>query len=155
MEFKSQQPKEPEGVISVLNGFVEAFNLAKEISSNTPAKAVFGSVSVLLAMIRVSLLAICRSNIVSVECAQDTMANKVDYVELGLACADVCTTLKRGLDEKSEDDLSDSVRKAIKQLRRWVTPKAQLEHLVDDAFCLTPGRWRRSKRGSSSWENEM
>ena len=46
------------------------------------------------------------------------MANKADYVELGLACADVCATLKRGLDEKSEDDLTDSVREAIKQLRR-------------------------------------
>ena len=46
------------------------------------------------------------------------MVNKVDYVELGLACADVCATLKRGLDGNSEDDLSDSVREAIKQLRR-------------------------------------
>ena len=118
MESESQQPKEREGVISALNGFIEAFNLAKEISSNTPAKAVFGSVSLLLAMIRVSLLAFRWSNIVSAECAQDTMANKADYVELGLACADVCATLKRGLDEKSEDDLNDSVREAIKQLRR-------------------------------------
>ena len=48
-------PGEREGVVSALNGFVEVFNLAKEISGNTPAKAVFGSVSVLLAMIRVSL----------------------------------------------------------------------------------------------------
>ena len=55
METEPQQPKEREGVISTLNGFIEAFNLAKEISSNTPAKAVFGSVSLLLAMIRVSL----------------------------------------------------------------------------------------------------
>ena len=55
METESQQPKEREGVVSALNGFIEVFNLAKEISSNTPAKAVFGSVSVLLAMIRVSL----------------------------------------------------------------------------------------------------
>ena len=55
METRSQQPKEREGVVSVLNGFIEVFNLAKEITSNTPAKAVFGSVSVLLAMVRVSL----------------------------------------------------------------------------------------------------
>ena len=45
------------------------------------------------------------------------MINKTDYVELGLACADVCAALKRGLDTKSEDDLNDSVREAIKQLR--------------------------------------
>ena len=118
MEAESQQPKEREGVISALNGFIETFNLAKEVSSNTPAKAVFGSVSVLLSMIRVSLLAFRWSNMVSAKHAQDTMANKADYVELGLACADVCATLKRGLDEKSEDDLNDSVREAIKQLRR-------------------------------------
>ena len=69
METESQQPKEQEGVISVLNGFIEVFNLAKEVSSNTPAKAVFGSVSVLLAMIRVSLLASHWLNTDSVECA--------------------------------------------------------------------------------------
>ena len=46
------------------------------------------------------------------------MINKADYVELGLACADVCVALKRGLDRRSEDDLNDSVREAIKQLRK-------------------------------------
>ena len=118
METESQQPREREGTISALNGFIEVFNLAKEVSSNTPAKAVFGSVGVLLAMIRVGLLAFHWLNTNSAEHTQDTMVNKADYVELGLACADVCATLKRGLDEKSEDDLNDSVREAIKQLRR-------------------------------------
>ena len=37
-----------------LNAAIEAMNLAKELSSITPAKAVFGSVSVVLTMIRVS-----------------------------------------------------------------------------------------------------
>ena len=118
METESQQPKEREGVVSALNGFIEVFNLTKEISGNTPAKAVFGSVCVLLTIIRVSLLAFHWSNTDSVECAQDTMINEADFVELGLACADVCTALKRGLDGRSEDDLNDSVRKAIKQLRK-------------------------------------
>ena len=118
MEPESQRPKEREGAVSTLNGFIEAFNLAKEISSNTPAKAVFGSVSVLLAMIRVSLLVFHWSSTDSAEHAQDTMINKADYVELGLACADVCAALKRGLDGKSEDDFSGSVREAIKQLRK-------------------------------------
>lgn len=39
----------------MLNVAIEAINLAKEISSITPAKAVFGSVGVLLTMIRVRL----------------------------------------------------------------------------------------------------
>jgi len=40
--------------MSVLNAAIEALNLAKELSSITPAKAIFGSVSVTLSMIRVS-----------------------------------------------------------------------------------------------------
>ena len=118
METESQQPKEQEGVISALNGFIEVVNLAKEISSNTPAKAVFGSVSIILAMIRVSFPGFRWLNTDSAECAQDTMVNEADYVELGLACGDVCTVLKRGLDGKSESDLNNSVRTAIKQLRK-------------------------------------
>ena len=44
------------------------------------------------------------------------MANKAEYVELGLVCADVCEALNRGMDGKKLDDLSQSVRKAIDQL---------------------------------------
>ena len=51
---------------------------------------------------------------------QDSMANKSDYVELGLACADVCKALERGMGGKKLDDLSQSVREAIEQLTRWV-----------------------------------
>ena len=40
----------------------------------------------------------------------------MDYVELGLACGEVCTALNRGLKTKGLDNLSDSVRKAIEQL---------------------------------------
>lgn len=37
----------------MLNLAIEAMNIAKEVSSITPAKAVFGSVYVLLTIIRV------------------------------------------------------------------------------------------------------
>ena len=47
---------------------------------------------------------------------QDAMANQMDYVELGLACAEVCTILNRGLNGKKLSDLSNSVLEAIKQL---------------------------------------
>jgi len=56
MADKSQKPKEREGVISTLNVAIEAMNLAKEFSSITPAKPVFGSVSVVLTMIKVGFL---------------------------------------------------------------------------------------------------
>lgn len=62
MKTESHLPKEREGVTSALNAAIEAVNFAKELSSVTPAKAVFGSVSVILTMIRVSLLLVlCRS----------------------------------------------------------------------------------------------
>ena len=60
MQSKSQRPNEREGVISALNAAIETLNLAKEISTITPAKAVFGSVSVILGMIRVSSLMVFR-----------------------------------------------------------------------------------------------
>ena len=56
MEAESRRPKGRESTISALNVTIEALNLAKELSSITPAKAVFGSVSVILATIRVSSL---------------------------------------------------------------------------------------------------
>ena len=46
------------------------------------------------------------------------MANKSDYVELGLASADVCKALERGMNGKKLDDLDQSVREAIEQLMR-------------------------------------
>ena len=48
--------KERDGVLSSLDVAIEAINLAKEVSSITPAKAVFGSVSALLTMMRVCFL---------------------------------------------------------------------------------------------------
>ena len=54
MTDKSQQPKSRDGVLSTLNLTIDGLNLAKEVSSVTPAKAAFGTVAILLAMIRVS-----------------------------------------------------------------------------------------------------
>ena len=53
MESKSQRPNGREGTVSALNAAIEALNLVKELSSITPAKAVYGTVSTLLATIRV------------------------------------------------------------------------------------------------------
>ena len=56
MTDKSQQPKSRGGVLSTLNLAIDGLNLAKEVSSVTPAKAAFGAVAIILAMIRVSLI---------------------------------------------------------------------------------------------------
>ena len=52
----SERQKRRESSLILLNAAIEAMNLAKEISSATPAKAVFGSVGVLLTMIVVRCL---------------------------------------------------------------------------------------------------
>ena len=52
------------------------------------------------------------------------MANKSDYVDLGLTCVDVCKALHEGMDGKGLDDLRPPVRKAIEKLTTWVTPAA-------------------------------
>jgi hypothetical protein len=54
MDAKSQRRKDV--TLSSLNMAIEAMNLAKEVASITPAKAVFGSVSIVLTMIKVSFL---------------------------------------------------------------------------------------------------
>ena len=48
------------------------------------------------------------------------MANNNDYVELGLACAEVCKALDQAMNGKKLDDLSQPVREAINQLTVWV-----------------------------------
>jgi len=55
MDPTSQRSKGQDRTISALNGAIEILNLAKEAASATPAKAVFGSVSILLTIIRVGL----------------------------------------------------------------------------------------------------
>ena len=50
------------------------------------------------------------------------MINKTDYVELGLACADVCRALDRGMKGRRVGDLGQSIFEAIEQLMKWVQP---------------------------------
>ena len=59
MTDKSQQPKGQDGALSTLNVAIDGLNLAKEVVSITPAKAVIGSVAILLAMIRVRPFLFC------------------------------------------------------------------------------------------------
>ena len=111
MKFDFQRPKERE---ADLNAAIEALDLARA-SSILPAKAVFGSVTILLTTIRV-----CSSSSVTIyhksTPSQDTMVTEPDYVELGLSCADVCRALGRGTNGRKQDELSPSVYDAMNQL---------------------------------------
>jgi len=53
MATNFQRPKGRENSVSLLNAAIDAMDLAEKISSITPAKAVFATVGVLLAMIKV------------------------------------------------------------------------------------------------------
>ena len=59
MDTKPKQSKRREDVLSSLNVIIEGLNVAQNLSSITPAKAVFGTVGVILTMIRVSFLLLC------------------------------------------------------------------------------------------------
>ena len=81
------------------------------------------------------------------------MADQNDCAELGLACADVCYALRRGMRGKEPDDLSQSVRDAITQLNAWVEP---VTHSLDISLTILSivEPWRRFSRGSPSGVSE-
>lgn len=98
MEPNARRQKCREIVLSSLDVAIETLNIAKEITSITLAKAVFGSVSVILTMIKVGFLpgfALIVGRLIGREHIQDSMNNE-EYVDLELACAGVCTALDRG-----------------------------------------------------------
>jgi hypothetical protein len=115
MDTSPQRPKGQSGALSALDVAIEGLNIAKEVSSITPAKAVFGSVIVLLVMIRVSVRSVHVIQLLA-NCVQDSMANGMDYVELGLACAGVCKALDRGMNGRQADQFNRSVFEAIEEL---------------------------------------
>ena len=53
MASNPQRPKHRDNVLSSLNLAIDALNIAKDILSGTPAKAVCGPVSVILGMVKV------------------------------------------------------------------------------------------------------
>ena len=53
MTYKSQRPKERDGVLSALNVAIDRLGFVKELTDMTPAKAAVGSIAILLTMIRV------------------------------------------------------------------------------------------------------
>ena len=113
----SKRQKRQENVLSLLDLAIGALNLAKDACGIPPAQVVFGSVSILLTMIRVRF-PLFSDDLFQQKftCNQDSMANRTDYVELGLACAEVCKALDRGMNGRRMDELSQSVFEAIGQL---------------------------------------
>ena len=85
---------------------------------------------------------------------QDSKANKQDYVQLGLSCADVCKALDRGLGGRRLDELSQSLLGAIEQLTVYVQLMVyMLIGLVTEVSIAE--LWLRSKGRSSTKVNDM
>ena len=61
MDSTAPRSKRGADVLSLLNVAIETMNLGEERVNMTPAKAAFGSVSVILTMIRVGSLLACQS----------------------------------------------------------------------------------------------
>jgi len=60
MKVESQKPKGREDVIEELNATIETTTLAEKVSSIPPAKIAFGSVVILLTLIRVCFPFFCQ-----------------------------------------------------------------------------------------------
>ena len=61
----SQPAKGRDGVISTLNVFIQALNIAKDACGIPPAQAAFGSAGVLLTMIRVRFPFLCEDELLT------------------------------------------------------------------------------------------
>ena len=112
----SQRSKGRGSALSSLNLAIDGLNAAKDATSSIPlAGVVFVTVTLLLTTIRVSpLLPDVRSP--RLTHSQDSMANDMDFVELGLSCANICRALERGMGGKKMDDLNQPVCDAMNQL---------------------------------------
>ena len=82
------------------------------------------------------------------------MTNETEYIELGLACADVCGALSRGVDGKKLGDLSQSVCGAITQLATWVKPFIRALDSSLTKFSIAE-LWERSKGRPQNRANGM
>ena len=59
MDAKHKQSKRRDDVLSSLDVIIEGLSLAENLSSITPAKAVFSTASTILTMIRASIFLLC------------------------------------------------------------------------------------------------
>ena len=115
MDSRSWQQRRRDTALSSLNLAIETTNIANGTLCMTPANAALGSVTVILTMIRVGFLLVSGRLFANIY-VQDSMINEEDYVDLGLACAEVCKVLDRGMNGRRVDELSQPVFEAIGQL---------------------------------------
>ena len=152
MVINPKQSKGRDSALLALDVAIEGLNPAKEISTIVPARAVFSSASVLLPMIRVRPSRYPAATRFRFTLSQDSMANELDYIELGLSCAEVCETLDQGLKGRQLDELDQPVLGAIGQLAGYVGVSMRM--LGGPLTGVTIAElWPRSRRRSSRSAN--
>lgn len=116
MPTSSKRTKSRDSTLSALDTAIEDLTLVNEVSTIAPAKAAFGSVGIVLTMIKVRFPTVMLTDELPMHFQQDFMIDNGDYVSLGLNCAEICQALDRGTNGKSLNDLNQSVHEAINQL---------------------------------------
>ena len=117
METVPQRPTGREDIISTLNAAIAALNLARNSSNIGTAKTVFHSAIELLITARVCF-SLFHDNWLRAHSrlGLDSNNQKVDFVELGLFCADICKALDWGTSGRSSNKLNRSVHDVINLL---------------------------------------
>jgi hypothetical protein len=116
MASTSQQPRRRGGVTTVLDGSIQALNLAKDTCGVPPAQVAFGSASAFLTMIKVHIPLSTRTALWLKPIHIQTPSIHREYVILGLACADACKALCRRLKDDRLDELGPLAFDAIGDL---------------------------------------
>ena len=152
MDSRSRQQRRRDTALSSLNVAIETTNITNGALRMTPANAALGSVTVILTMIRVGFLLVSGRLFANIY-VQDSMINEEDYVDLGLACAEVCKVLDRGMNGRRVNELSQPVFEAIGQSTTWVESATHTPgHLLTKIS--TAGLWPGSRGRSSSGVND-
>lgn len=94
--------------------------LNRNAVDTSPARQIFRTASAILALIRVSALALVSFVDSDWRPNQDTGVDDEDSVQLSEYCFNVCAALQIAVQGKNVDDLNESVRAALGGLERCV-----------------------------------
>lgn len=114
-----QSSSNHDNLISTFTLAIDGFNLAKDILSGTPAKAVVGSVGIILARIRVRFGPL-QSFTSTLRHKQDSLQNE-DFLRIGTKCAYICSELGKSAGGKNPSSFSQPISEAIDRLEKWAS----------------------------------
>jgi len=86
----------------------------------SPARQIFRTVSTIIALIRVSILALLPPADSHWWINKDKMIHDEDCVQFSEYCFNICTALEPAIQGKNADDLDESLRMALEDLARCV-----------------------------------